>query len=331
MKPAWVSEVRSAADVLVAAGASPGDQRASADRLFQLFTERVGLDENAPAEAHVDEHVLPAGKAICALDAARCLRDFARSRKFMQATLSAIEQVRARVSGGSVRVLYAGCGPFAPLALPLAHRWSPEDVRFILLDYHNRSVEDAGQLARELQVLDRIEDIVRVDATEYRCPTNWRPDVVVCETMQSGLAKEPQVGITRNLGPQMADDGIWIPERVDLVLELTDPGREFEFNGSGVTRRRIHVGRALTLDSGGDRCFDITWPTTPQDGLVPMLFTRIQVFGDITLGDYESGLTHPVELPLGGRPRAGERLKVRYAREPQPGLHIELAGVDTDG
>ena len=48
-----------------------------------------------------------------------------------------------------VEVLYAGCGPFAPLFLPLTTALAPGLARFTLLDLHPRSVDVAITRLRE--------------------------------------------------------------------------------------------------------------------------------------------------------------------------------------
>ena len=215
--------------------------------------------------------------------------------------------------------------PFAILALPIAHRWAPEAVRFTLIDYHARSVEAARRVAEYLGVADRVHGVVQADAATYRCPPEARPHVLVTETMQRGLEKEPQVSITRNLARQLRPGGTLVPERIALHLTLLNPGKEFGLGTSELSRDRQDLGCVMELDRAGDRCCEIVWPDRPRDGLEPFIRTSIRVFEDIMIDDYESGLTVPIPLgsPLDrqtGRPQPGQRLRFEYRLDPSPHL-----------
>jgi hypothetical protein len=316
----WRETARWHASVLLDPDADFGSQREAAMALFSLLSASIGLDDENPGADDVRESPLLAGVAIAPRDAARCVQDFARTRKFLCGMRAAITAARRRFANQTVRVLYAGCGPFAILALPIAHEWAPGEVCFTLLDYHARSLDAARHLACRLGVLDRISAFVQVDASRYRCPQEALPHVLVTETMQRALEKEPQVAVTRHLAPQLMPGGILVPERIELHATLMDRNKEFAFDSDTLARERIELGCVMTLDTDGDRCANAVWPDAVPERMEPFIRTQIRISGDISLGDYESGLTIPAHLPLDRRPQPGQQLRFDYRLEPRPGL-----------
>lgn len=108
-------------------------------------------------------------------------------------------------------MLYAGCGPFAPFALMLATRFEPSEVRVTLLDVHSWSLECARRLFETFGLADFVRAYVCADAATYTWPRDLPLHVVLTETMQHALQKEPQVAVTLNLAPQLSDGGILVP------------------------------------------------------------------------------------------------------------------------
>src|SRR5262245_4487809 len=118
-----------AAAILMDADAPLGASRAAAEELYSACSEEVPLLGTTPP-------ALDSGKALSPADAARCVLDFRRTACYLQATAAALDAALQRWPQRPLRVLYAGCGPFAPLALPLARRHSAARVEFVLVDVH---------------------------------------------------------------------------------------------------------------------------------------------------------------------------------------------------
>src|SRR5205823_6415730 len=120
----------------------------------------LGLQPDLPGEGIA----LPGGIAISPQDAARCVLDTRRTSTFLRGLENAIAQASARFPGETIRILYAGCGPFAPFCVLPLLQFPALDVQFTLLDIHQTSLDAAMQLAETLGVQSRIRDYIRCDA-----------------------------------------------------------------------------------------------------------------------------------------------------------------------
>ena len=106
------------------------------------------------------------------LDAARCLLDARRTAIYLRGVHGAIKEAQRRFPEEIIHVLYAGCGPFAPLCLPLLPLLTGEALHFTFLDVHARAVESVQTILATLR-LDGVKvDCLVCDATRYRHRTN---------------------------------------------------------------------------------------------------------------------------------------------------------------
>src|SRR5690606_3672370 len=115
-----------------------------------------------------------------------------------------------------INILYAGCGPFAPLILPLLPFFKPEQLSVTLIDINQYSIQTIKEIVAELEYEPYIAAITVADATQYTYSKLKTLHLVITETMFQALTREPQVVITRNLAPQLTKGGILIPEEVKI-------------------------------------------------------------------------------------------------------------------
>jgi hypothetical protein len=336
------------ADDLLSDQADDDRLAAAAAGLYSLCSSIAGIDEHSAHADDLDGTWLPSGEAISPRDAARCVLDFRRTSRFLRGLHAAILEVRGRFPGATTEILYAGCGPFAPLAVPLTSRFSPDEIRFTLLDVHERSLNGARRVFQALGKSAFVRDTIRCDAASYRHGAPHAVHVVVVEAMQAALEKEPQVAITLNLAPQLCPGGIFLPERITVDCCLCDVAKEFPALPAGADapdslpagaagRGRVHLGRVLDLTAGGCRDPSASssgnehgWASLPPTLLhVPehvdgelhlMLLTAITVFGSIALDEHESGLTTPRVLFDAGKMRGGQALAFEYHLGDRPGF-----------
>lgn len=333
-------------DLLLDASQSPGVLREAAQQWYRwgLVTGNLGDEQNLlPHDPLLADQRLPSGTAISLLGAARCVLEYQRTAVFLRAMAAALRAARERFPGETIHVLEAGCGPLAPLTLPFALRYPPEQVVFTLLDIHPASLACAERLAKELGVRESMRGFVTADAAKIKFDEPNRPHVIACEVMLEALRKEPQVAVTMNLAPQLRPGGFFLPERIDVDAALFDSHEHFLPPAEGMTAAEITargftgLGPVFTLEAARATELQAQEGNLLPAGTVRMpphnpaqsrlhLTTRIQVFGGHTLGNFDSSLNlpqrvkHPRELAENG----GE-FKFVYELSSTPGLRVRSA------
>jgi hypothetical protein len=335
-----LTRLADAASALLFAGDDDSGIAAAVASLDGLFRGITGMREDTIDPRDRSATSLPAGSAISPLDAGRCLLDPRRTAIFLRGVHGAIQEAQQRFPGEVIHVLYAGCGPFAPLCLPLLPLLAGQAVRFTVLDVHARAIESVQAVLAALRLERGNADCLVGDATHYHNPDNRPLHVVVSETMQRALEKEPQVAILMNTAPQLTAGGLMIPEMIAVDAVLTDLSREP--GGNGVVPEpsapalnpwfgRVPLGRILEVDrervcawaAAGVRSHlppaRIALPSFVAAQYSLVLATTVRTFGVHELREYESGLTHP--LMVNGW-RGGEEVEFTYRLGEKPGFHL---------
>lgn len=309
-----------------------------AQALRDLLERRTHFGFSLENRDGLQETRLDSGLAISPTMAAMCLRELYRTPVFIRGLGMAVtDSLRA---DRPVRVLYAGCGPYALLALPLMTVFSREQAVFTLLDIHQPCLDDAMTLIASLGLSDRVTKCICTDAAQHQIPGDEIPDVIVSETMSVTLHNEPQVSIARHLMTQ-APNARMIPQAVSIEACVLDSTRERVMMPSDHTgeiptpqRDRIYLGKIFELDARSIRDWagitaeqlpagSVTLPSPLEHRYHPYLLTRIKVYGDSCLTDYESSLTMPQALP--GKFHGGEALHFHYQLGNDPELQYEMA------
>lgn len=262
---------------------------------IQLLSSVVYFDNHGWIHQLPSIHT-PFGKALSPLEAARCIPDYIRTQKFVKGLYLAVKAARQRFPDGPVHLLYAGTGPYATLALPLTVLFSPEELQMTLLEIYPESFQALQTTIDAFGIRAFIRNLEMVDATTY-CPAE-PVHVLVTETMNQGLGKEPQVAITQHLAPFLVPAGILVPASVKVVAGV----QKNDLKLTGQADRAKDIALLLELDQTAPAQFQNGFPTTSisiapalvnkYDSL--FLFTRIHVFGPEYINDGQSILTLPL-------------------------------------
>lgn len=328
------SELKRLAGLLTEPDALPGHLFAAAEQLYRFFIQLSGMDDaDHSARTNV---LLPQGKAIGSIWAAHCIRDYRRTNVFLRGTLQAIRAAGRRFPGQPIHVLYAGCGPFATLALPLIPLLDGQPVVFTCLDISPGSLGYLRKIVTALHLTPWIHDIVLADATEYRVNPAMPVHVLVGEMMMNGLVREPQVAAMLHLAPQLAPGGLLIPQCITVQAGLLHPTRNQArmMRPEGPDGEVYHLlppafeWSLATIAARADQVDPDIFPE--MEVLLPpdrdpqfselALFTRIQVFESERLECWESVLTYPLPLLQLGVDPSIRKIGLRYQLGSLPGF-----------
>lgn len=308
-------------DILLDSASDNGRLTDACSIIYQRL--KSATPEASLASTLIDREVrLPAGIALSPGLAATCLLDEQRTAKFLRGTAAAINALARRFHGQTIEVVYAGTGPFAPLALLLVPSLGSLPVRFTLIDINQQSCDSVRSLFEHFDLMALVSRIICTDATTYRHPSPIH--LAVSETMQRSLAREPFVEIMRNLRTQLATGGALVPESVTIDLAVIDAEQEqSRWRGEKVRTHPRTIARLLEITSAPEQASSAGTLVSPgsfdQRSEWLALFTRIAVYGEHILEPYESGLTTPQVLwelsSATGRP-----LNFRYETGAEPGM-----------
>lgn len=318
-------KLREITDVLLFETENYGKLLEAATALYQLLLAAAEFDGDSAQTKNGSQICLPTGKAISPTDAARCILDFARTCAFLKGIHAALQTLEKRSADSPVEILYAGCGPLAPFAVPFCLYFDAGKIRFTLLDVHEESLDASQRIFKFFGFENRVRAFVCADAAIYKSEKTFQ--LIVAETMQKALDKEPQVAVTANLAAQIAPGGFFIPERIFVEAFLCDVGKEFD---SRQERSRIPIGRIFDLSAAD--IFDlenfpkivVEIPPGVPENLDLMLTTHVNVFGAIKLGDYDSGITYPKILFDLGKQKSGTKIEFQYQVSENPGFRYRI-------
>ena len=323
------------ADTLLDEASSPQQLRAALNAFSQLCSDVGGVVPDPSFDAWADDSLLNDGVAISPEAAAHCVSDTQRTVVFIRAAYAAITNAKQRFANAPIEVLYAGCGPFATLLLPLLANFRPGELVVHLLDIHQRSLDSVVFLIGHFDLQEHRISYIQDDACHYQHSSNLH--VIIAETMQKSLEQEPQFAVTANLAPQLHARGIFIPQRIEVALCLAkleaekaalQRGDALDPNALQATGERHALDTVLCLtpeqavtlkqqacqNSHGSlelNPIHVTLPAiTNLNTFDAVLFTRIQAFEQHRLLDYESEITLPLRCSEFTPLKAGEQYKV---------------------
>lgn len=337
------AQLRAFANVILADDFHPGEFRQTL-RAFEAWLIRLS-ELDMDSESCRSNIEATHGMALAPTWAARCVEDSARTRAFVRGTFHAIQMYRSTRGERPVNVLYAGCGPFATLVLPLLAYFSEQQLRISLIDINPISMACVQRLFARLNLQGYLEEVLLADAMSMKIAKPHEIDIVLSETMQRGLQNECQVQIMSNLMAQLPEHVLMLPERITLTLAQRDYSKPPEDNGK---RPLVTLGTLFELTKA--TLADTTWEqhdehwylltegvtvSVPHEHIKLYVLTNIAICGDAKLEFNQSGLTtpEPLLLPIHLR-RTGENFgldmdfpvqcTVRYVIDPKARIDLSV-------
>ena len=315
--------LKTLSNVILDESSSVQHLRHALDRFANICSEVSGIVPDPSYDAWADDVFLESGLAINPNAAAQCILDYQRSTVFIRGIYAAIKAARIRRPNTAIKILYAGCGPYASLLLPLLTQFEADELAVQLLDIHPASLDSVSSLVTYFGLSEHNIQYQQGDACEYQ--HHGALHLIIAEVMQKALEQEPQFAVTANLASQLDSQGIFIPEKIDVELCLVHLKQEQALLGSGRDQApkalsktlnecqdRHPLGTLLSLNSTSvlpllqeARQSALTTklelpPVTIRlpnieyiDSYDAVMLTRIQVFERFKLTDYETDLTLP--------------------------------------
>ena len=282
------------------------------DEFLRQCSHIGSVEPDRSFNAWAEDSFLTSGVAINPQAAAHCVTDYRRSVVFMRGLQAALRVALDRFPHRPLRILYAGCGPYATLLMPLLPCFAPEELDVQLLDIHQRSLDSVEVLLAHFELGSYSVSTTQTDASTYQHPVPLH--LIVTETMQKSLEQEPQVAITRNLAPQLCKEGLFLPERIEVNLGLRDEVED-ALNPENVCA----LARVMTLDPAeapDEAPVTVTIPSNITGSAY--LFTHVKVFGDHVLASGDAEISLPRPCPEIAPLRPGDTFEICYEPGPYP-------------
>ncbi len=246
--------------------------------------------------------VTATGHAIDPWRASLSLVDRTRTAAFIRGGVRAVERGLTDNPDRPTYVIEAGCGPLAPLSIPLMARFGPEQLQVILVDLHQESIDCACHIIDKLELSDRICQAICGDLMNLKFSEN--ADVIILETMCTALFREPQVALTRSL-VRAFPNAILLPETITIDLQIFDLGKEAGQMPPVPGPRQLlgqvfRLDRSTALDAAAEdgrlEAATIRLPDTVESGENLFLTTSVSVCDEVAFADYDAEITLPVGL-----------------------------------
>tara|TARA_R110000796_G_scaffold77584_2_gene173238 strand:- start:111466 stop:112425 length:960 start_codon:yes stop_codon:yes gene_type:complete len=234
----------------------------------------------------------PYGIAASQEVAAHCLKDIARTTQFLRGIYGAIKDKLKE--NKNVKILYAGCGPYATLATPLTQVFNENKVSFTFLDINKSSLLAVQKIYEEWGISQFVDQYIEADATDPSLEMPQKFDIIISETMQMGLKNECQVPLTRNVIRFLKPNGVFIPEQVLIDIYLAGKENKYKLKESEL----LYLGSVYNLDFRNiPKPYSKAKLTVPDSEFKYLeMFTEIQVYKNHRLSAHDSSLTVPLIL-----------------------------------
>jgi len=282
------------------------EEVAIAQSLASQYQELLESSVQTSSYADTAPTHLDGGIALSSQHALDCLKDPLRTVRFIKATYQALLESFERFPNQKIELVYAGCGPAAPIILPLLSLFDPKQLLITLIDINKTSIQSVSSLIDAIDARGFFRAILLEDAIKYKHPGDLPLHIILSETMDKALTKEPQVRITQNLASQLLDNGILIPESIDIYAEHSFYSKEPYFDiyknvlelGPPIQSRDKQLLFSITKDIQNHIEFEftsnsVTLPTDFNDTPDISIYAEIKIFQDHYLKKSKSLISNP--------------------------------------
>jgi predicted RNA methylase len=294
------------------------------DMMYLVYTSLSPVTITNQNDANI---YLPSGKAISPSQAAHCLLEMKRTAMFLRGVNDSITHQLSTNAHRPIRVLYAGTGPYAALITPLLIDISPENLTVDLIDINPVSLQSAANVLKKLGLSSFVGKVHLADASTFQVDQSY--DIVVSETMQAALKKEPQVAIMQNIIPQLPPHAIFIPQRITIDAVLSSRGK---WNAETYTFDnvvRAPLGEVMQVNAShlGNYNTTLQLPEQPLEADLLQLHTTIEVYGKHLLTDGDCSLNQPIKVGTITN-EWGKTIHCRYEQNDEPHVAMNIEGCD---
>jgi len=260
------------------------------DEFAALCGQITDIHPQATFDAWAGDTFLATGVAINPQAAAQCVQDYRRSVVFIRGVHAALIQLKREQPDRALRILYAGCGPFATQLLPLLSRFESNDLEIHLLDIHQSALDSVQQLIEYFDLKAYSIQLIQGDACEFQHSESI--DLVIAETMQKSLEQEPQVAVSINLVPQLSESGVFIPQAIDVDLCLLPK----HSSGEALLVNKQILAQLMSLKPAFAECLHQTGNWDMRAEVLKQLSQVIKIPDIHNLADYQLALLTGIQV-----------------------------------
>ena len=316
--------IKTATQKILSCGNAIGVMHEAVHEMYAVYSSISGVTMQ---NQNTESIFLDSGKAISTAEAAHCLLEMVRTTQFLRGIKEAFDaKIAANTTNTPITVLYAGTGPYAALVTPLLLLYRPIQLQVDLLDINEESLLSAIRVITDLGCAQFIRNTFIDDAAKIKLNTAY--DIIISETMQAALKKEPQVAIMQNLIPQCPANTIFIPEEITVKAEIVSRGKWNSATNLVEGVHRIELGEVVKVNNRNLNCSDYKtrFPITinRSNGATLFLNTSITVYGTHQLNNSDCSLTLPLRIhDLTGN--QSESVSFWYEQGNVPGVRFQFS------
>ncbi len=303
---------------------------------FESFSDISTKSSHLELEEDSNHIYLDLGVAISPLDAAICTNEYMRTTKYIRGVYEAINDLLLKFQDKKIHILYAGCGPYATLIIPILSFFDSEKLEVSFLDIHKSSLNSVKSIISGLGFEDFVSEYIQEDATKYKASKDIH--LIITETMKAAFDDEPQISITLNLLPQLHKEGIFIPKRVVVGLEKAYYKMINKNNILSKEKKSEYLCDVINLDTSFEiKKEDVITSkhyiiNDDIDEKMQLQFTTtIHIYENNILKENECSLNIPKIIKFKQKPSIGDKFNFDYIFDNKPKIKYTLnTGISKD-